>query len=515
MEERSISIDDLPNGWVKCNLIDCGDIVSGGTPSTKIAEYWGNEVSWITPADLSGYENKHISKGQKSITRQGLLKSSAKLMPKGSVLFSTRAPIGYVVIASNDICTNQGFKSIVPNNLIYNEFLYHFFKSAKQLAEKHASGTTFKELSLKAFSQIPIDVPPFREQHRIVAKIEELFSELDKGVEALKTAQQQLKVYRQAVLKWAFEGKLTEKWRKQQKNLPTASQLLEQIKTEREKVTNVNGQKLKSITPLTQAELTELPVLPDGWKWMKAGQLYNFVTSGSRGWAQYYSESGAIFIRITNLDFDSVKLDLAPSKLQYVMPPEGAEGLRTRVTEGDLLFSITGYLGMFAIAPKLKEAYINQHIALCRPVDGFNKLYLGFWAISKTGGNHYLNQMQKGATKAGLGLDDIQNLIVPFCALGEQNQIVQEIETRLSVANKLEETITQSLQQAEALRQSILKKAFAGQLVPQDPHDEPADRLLTRIRAAKAAQTPENGTVRRRGAGRKAASSLSAAVGKP
>ena len=345
-------------------------------------------------------------------------------------------------------------------------------------------------ISLDDLKCLDIFIPPTHEQNRIVAKIEELFSELDKGEEALKTAQQQLKVYRQAVLKWAFEGKLTEEWRKQQKNLPTVSQLLEQIKTEREKLTNGNGQKLKSVAPLTQAELAGLPVLPDEWKWIKAGQLYNFVTSGSRGWAQYYSESGAIFIRITNLDFDSVKLDLDPSKLQYVMPPGGAEGLRTRVTEGDLLFSITGYLGMFAIAPKLKEAYINQHIALCRPVDGFNKLYLGFWAISKTGGNHYLYQMQKGATKAGLGLDDIRNLIVPFCALGEQNQIVQEIETRLSVADKLEETISQSLQQAEALRQSILKKAFAGQLVPQDPNDEPASKLLERIKAEKAAQPP-------------------------
>ena len=199
----------------------------------------------------------------------------------------------------------------------------------------------------------------------------------------------------------------------------------------------------------------------------------------------------------TNLDFDSLKLDLSPSKVQHVLPPVGAEGMRTNVKEGDVLISITGYLGMCAIAPKLKDAYINQHIALCRLVGRLNKLYLGYWIASKAGGNYYLNQMQRGATKAGLGLDDIQNLVVPLCALDEQDQIVKEIESRLSVADKIEESINHSLKQAEALQQSILKRAFSGKLVPQDPNDEPAEKLLARIRAEKAALAPSRSRRRR------------------
>jgi type I restriction enzyme S subunit len=205
--------------------------------------------------------------------------------------------------------------------------------------------------------------------------------------------------------------------------------------------------------------------LPEGWRWVTSGDLFSFVTSGSRGWAKYYSDEGSIFIRITNMNFDTLNLDLRESKIQYVNPPLNSEGLRTKVQEGDFLFSITGYLGMFAIAPKLESAYVNQHVCLCRPKDGFNKKYVGYWIMSKSGGIHHLNKNQKGAVKAGLNLDDLKNFPVPLCLLQEQELIVSELESKLTVCDKMEETIIQSLQQSETLRQSILKKAFEGRLV--------------------------------------------------
>ncbi len=199
----------IPKHWQVKKLGEVGEIVSGGTPSTKIDTYWNGDISWISPADLSGYDGKFILKGRKSITEIGLKHSSARLIPKGSVLFSSRAPIGYTVIAGNEVCTNQGFKSIVPNKFIISEYLFYYLKASKQKAEKVASGTTFKEISLKAFSQLEIPIPPLPEQLTIVSKIEELFSELDNGKQQLETAQQQLKVYRQSLLKAAFEGRLT------------------------------------------------------------------------------------------------------------------------------------------------------------------------------------------------------------------------------------------------------------------------------------------------------------------
>ena len=302
-----------------------------------------------------------------------------------------------------------------------NLYLKLFYYSG-EIVKYQGGSNNLRNLKFPDFVKIIIPFPPLETQKAIVSKIEELFSELDKGTDDLKTAQQQLKTYRQSVLKYAFEGKLTNK----------------KVK---------DGE------------------LPKGWEWVKSESFFDFVTSGSRGWAKYYSDKGAIFIRITNLNFDSLELDLQDKKIQHVNPPLNSEGIRTKVQEGDFLFSITGYLGMFAIAPKLENAYVNQHVCLCRPKNNFNKKYLGFWIVSKSGGHHHLNKNQKGAVKAGLNLSDLKTFPVPLCPIAEQKKIVQEIESRLSVADKMEESIAQSLQQAAALRQSILKKAFSGELV--------------------------------------------------
>jgi type I restriction enzyme S subunit len=245
---------------------------------------------------------------------------------------------------------------------------------------------------------------------------------------------------------------------------------------------------LKHIPEFSEEKLSILPPLPEGWTWASSGSLFQFVTSGSRGWAKYYSSEGAIFIRITNLNFDSLELDLASEKIQYVQPPSDQEGMRTHVEEGDFLFSITGYLGMFAIAPELEEAYVNQHIALARPLHSFNKQFIGYYITSRTGGFHYLNQLTRGAVKAGLTLGDIVSFPIPLCSVKEQEKIVNLVEMRLSRVYELDQKIKTDLQQAEVLRQSILKKAFSGQLVPQDSSDEHAAALLERIRETRRHQ---------------------------
>jgi type I restriction enzyme S subunit len=310
---------------------------------------------------------------------------------------------------------------IEPKDFVEKNYLFYFLQSIYRLINTNPRGVGIPHVEPSLLWNAELIIPDLKTQQAIVAKIETLFADLDKSIAALQTAKEQLKLYKQSVLKWAFEGKLTN----------------ENVK---------DGE------------------LPKGWKWVKSGELFSFVTSGSRGWAKYYSTSGAVFVRITNMNFNTLKLDLSDGKIQYVSPPSNSEGNRTKIQEGDFLFSITGYLGMFAIAPKLEDAYVNQHVCLCRPKDNFIKKFVGYWIISQSGGIHYLNLSRKGAVKAGLNLDDLKNFPVPLTSTEEQLKIVSEIETRFAAAEKMELAINESLQQSETLRQSILRQAFEGEL---------------------------------------------------
>ena len=177
--------------WKEYRLDEIGDIVSGGTPSTKNEDYYGNEIPWITPKDLSGYDSKYISKGERSITKLGLEKSSAKLLPKGTILFSSRAPIGYVAIAQEDLCTNQGFKNIVCNpQVAHNEFIYYRMKLAKEELESVAGGSTFKEVSGKVMKEFKIKLPSIEQQKRIASILSSLDDKIELNNELKKTLEE-------------------------------------------------------------------------------------------------------------------------------------------------------------------------------------------------------------------------------------------------------------------------------------------------------------------------------------
>lgn len=203
----------LPKNWLLTTIGEIGIIVSGGTPSTQNKNYWGEEIPWITPSDLSKYTKKYISHGNRNISKEGLNNSSAKLLPKGTILFSSRAPIGYTVIAQNELTTNQGFKNLITTESLLNEYVYYYFKTLKPLAEEVASGTTFLELSSQKFSKLPFPLPPFDEQVEIVAKINELFSTLDCVDNYLIDLRNKLLTYRHSILSDKFKGKWKhQKW---------------------------------------------------------------------------------------------------------------------------------------------------------------------------------------------------------------------------------------------------------------------------------------------------------------
>lgn len=166
--------------WIKCTLADIGEIVGGATPSTKQRNYFDGDIPWITPKDLSTHTKRYIRRGEHNISKEGLASCSARIMPTNSVLFTSRAPIGYLAISANEICTNQGFKSIIPNERIDYLFLFYLMKYYKNSIEAMGSGTTFKEVSGKVMKSINIQIP---EDINLQRKIAAIFDSIDSKIE--------------------------------------------------------------------------------------------------------------------------------------------------------------------------------------------------------------------------------------------------------------------------------------------------------------------------------------------
>lgn len=356
-------------------------------------------------------------------------------------------------------------------------------------------------------------------QRAIVSKIEALFSDLDNGIANFKTAQAQLKIYRQAVLKKAFEGELTKEWRVKTQciaSLPTAEQLLKQIKEERQNHYNQqledwkkavkdwekNGKKEKKpskptapkeLPPLKKEELEELPILPDGWVWVKLGNCMAKLSDGPFGShlkTEDYIEKGIRVVRLENIK----NLFFDDSKKSFVSLEKYNSIINHTVYSGDIIFStFIADETKVAIVPSNIEFAINKADCICiRPHQNVYNKYLEFFLSTRHSYNQLVNQIH-GATRPRVNTTQIKSVPFLLCSLPEQTQIVQEIESRLSVCDKVEQSISESLVKAEALRQSILKKAFEGKLLSdaeieqckKEADYEPAAKLLERIKQEK------------------------------
>jgi type I restriction enzyme, S subunit len=377
-----------------------------------------------------------------------------------------------------------------PASELDKRYVGFFFQSPsyRYQISRLSSGVSINNLRREHIEAMPFPLSPLAEQYRIVTKIEELLSDLNAGVAELQKTKAQLKRYRHAVLKAAVEGKLTAGWREAHRGaIDTAEKTLANSETiltrQRKRAGRLWGSGF--VPDLTDGERA---ILPTGWTWAKVRELgtdpEDTVQVGPMSMrSKDFVSSGVPVLNVGCVHwgyFNEMKLDF--------LPVEIAAGFeRYRIQSGDVLFTRSGTVGRCAVAGERQDGWLMTfHLLRVRPSQ--SKCLSEYLRMVFEGAGHIRRQTREasiGTTRAGFNTNLLAMLDVPVPPLAEQEQILAEVDRRLSVADEIEQVVDQSLKQAERLRQSILKRAFAGKLVPQDPSDEPAEMLLERIRAQR------------------------------
>jgi len=486
-----ISRENLPQGWVRARL---GDVV----------ESCREMVDPTSVSDVPYIGLEHIEKDRGTLIGRGSsneVRSTKARFNAGDVLYGKLRPyLNKVCIPDFDGVCSTDLLVLRPLEGIPSRFLLYRLLNSDfvEFASSNVSGVQHPRVDFRTAASFPVLIPPLPEQHRIVAKIEELFSELDAGVAALETAKKQLARYRQSVLKAAVEGKLTAAWRKQHaKDIEPASELLKRILKERrekweaEQLAQYEAKgrkppknwqaKYKEPEP---PDTSDLPELPEGWVWTRISQLGDVQLGRQRSPKHHSGTHMRPYLRVANVFED--RIDTADVKEMNFTPSE----FKTyKLAYGDILLNegqsleLVGRPAMYR--NEVEGACFQNTLVRFRTYDGLDPrlALLVFRAYFHTG------RFQKIASWttsiAHLGAGRFAELEFPLPPLAEQDVIVAEVERLLSVADEVEQTILAELRRADRLRQRILKKAFEGKLVPQDPADEPAAELLKRIREMK------------------------------
>jgi type I restriction enzyme S subunit len=483
----------LPDGWVWTALGEIADLFGGGTPSRKVPAYFGGDIVWLTPTQIPKDRISVISDSQERITEEALWKSSARLLPAGTVLMTSRASIGYVAIAGTEVSTNQGFASFVCQEGVYNLYLAYWLWGSADAFIREATGTTFKEISKSKLRLFRFPLPPLAEQRRIVAEIETQFTRLETGVTALKRAQANLRRYKAAVLKAACEGRLVpteaELARRGGVTPPLpyepADALLQRILAERRAKWQAEnpGKPYHAPAPPDTSKLPTVQDLPECWTWATAEQLSDETRSITYGVIKLGNIAKDGVPTLRSSDVRHLRLDLA--NVKRISPEIADKYKRTFLQGGEVVVTVRGTLGGVVVVPEECKGYnISREVAMIAlaelSIGPIIALFIGSRPIQ-----NWLLQRTRGIAYTGINIGTLKQTPIPLPPLAEQHRIVAEVERRLSVVGELEKQVEAALRRAERLRQAILKRAFEGRLVPQDPTDEPASVLLARIQAER------------------------------
>lgn len=431
-------LGNMPEHWNVASLRWLSRRYTGGTPDRANDAYWDDgTIPWIN----SGAVNQVvITEPSSYITQQGYLNSSAKWVPKGALVMAlagqgkTKGMVAQVAI---DTTCNQSMAAVVPDHRVTSRFLFWWLAAHYSTIRNLAGGEQRDGLNLDILGALPAPLVPVDEQDTITKFLDLETANIDKLIRQQRAVIEKLREKRSALIS-----------RTVTRGLPPVAARAAGLNPHRE------------LKPAGEDWLGEIPT---DWDSAQLRRFIYFITSGSRGWAEYYSDEGAIFVRIGNLARDSIYLDL--SDVQYVDPPTGAEGERTRIQLGDLLLSITAYLGSVAVASRnVVGGYINQHIALVRV--NAAKLIPEFaaFALMADAGQAQLGGLGYGGTKVQLSLDDVKSIWVPVPPMAEQRAIVAFIERETANIDHAIKKIEEVIDQLQDYRTALVTGAVTGKI---------------------------------------------------
>jgi len=446
MTQEKNNLAHLPIGWTRIMVGQAIKSISLTGKKLKQSEYQGSGVMPVIDQGIKfigGYTDKR--------------ELEVCCVPP-VIVFGDHTKI-FKYVDFSFVVGADGVKVLEPIPVFYPKLLFYFLQATILPEKGYARHFQFLEKSF-------VPLPPLPEQHRIVAKIEELFTRLDAGIDALNKTKLQLKRYHQAALKAAFEGELTAEWREIHKGeLEPASVLLEKIKEERAK-----SGKHKELPPL---DTLNLPALPEGWEWARL-EDFTEINQGQSPPSSTYNEEGK------GLPFYQGKLEFGKI---YPIPCKWCTAPHKIAEKGDVLISVRAPVGPTNLCPE--RSCIGRGLAAIRGLCGVEAFFILYLMRAS---EQILSGQGVGTTFNAITGNQLRNLMVPLPSLREQHIIIDEIERHFSIIDNIEKTVEQSLNQSSRLRQSILKQAFEGKLVPQGPNDEPAEKLLERIKVEKARQ---------------------------
>jgi len=502
---------DLPSGWTSGtigNLISVDGIFCDGDWVESEDQDPNGDIRLIQLADIG--DGVYRNRSNRFLTAAKAKQLKCTFLKTGDVLIARMPdPLGRAAIFPGDALSCVTVVDVciarTGHDAINHRWLMHFINSPVFRANIAAlqSGSTRKRISRRNLASLQLPIPPSNEQRRIVAKIEELFSDLDAGVAALERAKANLKRYRAAVLKAVVEGSLTAEWRAQHPDVEPASQLLKRMLLERRRKWEADqlakfqaagkappkNWQAKYVEP-TSPNAIDLPELPKSWCWTTIEQMNAAERPISYGVLQPGTEfpGGVPLIRVCDVADGKVAID----QLKKIEPSISDQFRRTIIQGGEVLLTVVGTIGRTAIAPpELVGANTARAVAviavapLCIPE--FLELALRDPAMRTR-----LTLASHEVARKTLNLEDVRVAHLNLPPLEEQKVILAHASEKLSQIEAADKLIDSSLARASRLRQSILKQAFEGRLVPQDPSDEPASVLLQRIQAESQLQ-PTNG----------------------